>query len=69
MSQQAVITDRDRELAKKCLNCPVCKRARRKQRGIAFWFVKNVEGGICPACQAYERVYGRKPHEPNRKQA
>lgn len=68
MSQQAAITDRDRELAQKCVNCPVCTRARKKQRGFAFWFVKNVEGGVCPACKAYERVYGRKPHESLRKQ-
>ncbi len=57
------ITEKDRELAKKCVACPVCSRARKKQRGIAFWFVKNVEGGMCPACKAYEKVYGRKPHE------
>jgi len=61
--QQTQITDQDRALAEKCKNCPVCKRARNKQRGIAYWFVKNVEGDKCPACQAYERVYGRKPHE------
>lgn len=58
------ITDQDRELAKKCKNCPVCGRARKKQKGIAFWFVKNVEGGVCPACKAYEKVYGRKAHKP-----
>ncbi|HEX3049518.1 MAG TPA: hypothetical protein VHP83_02605 [Aggregatilineaceae bacterium] len=57
------ITEKDRELAKKCVACPVCTRARKKQRGIAFWFVKNVEGGVCPACKAYEKVYGRKPHQ------
>jgi hypothetical protein len=56
--------DRDRALAKTCLSCPVCKRARRKQRGFFFWFVKQLEGRLCPACQAYERVYGRKAHEP-----
>lgn len=57
------ITDKERQLAEQCKNCPVCKRARRKQRGIAFWFVKNIEGGFCPACQSYEKVYGRKAHE------
>ena len=64
MTQEAVITEEDRALALKCAQCPLCKRARTKQRGLAFWFVKNVEGGVCPACQAYERVYGRKAHEP-----
>jgi len=58
------ITEKDRKLAGQCMGCPICKRARRKQRGIAFWFVKHLEGGICPACKAYERVYGRKAHEP-----
>ncbi|MFZ0960982.1 MAG: hypothetical protein WAO35_08750 [Terriglobia bacterium] len=57
------ITDRDRARAQRCVECPVCTRARRKQRGLAFWLVKHVEGGVCPYCQAYEKVYGRKSHE------
>jgi hypothetical protein len=24
---------------------------------------KPVEGGLCPFCQVYEKVYGRKAHE------
>ncbi len=58
------ITERDRKLARRCVECPVCNRARRSQKGFAFWFVKNIEDGLCPFCQAYERVYGRKAHEP-----
>ena len=58
------ITEKDRERAQQCLQCPVCRRARKKQKGLAFWFVKHVEGGVCPACKAYEKVYGRKSHEP-----
>jgi hypothetical protein len=58
------ITDQDRERARKCLECPICRRARSKQRGLIYWFVKVVEGGVCPNCRAYERVYGRKAHEP-----
>ncbi len=58
------ITDRDRQMAKKCVECPVCSRARKNQEGLAFWFVKTIEGGLCPYCLAYERVYGRKAHEP-----
>ncbi|MGI6048228.1 MAG: hypothetical protein ACOYEG_09530 [Petrimonas sp.] len=58
------ISDKDREMAKKCLNCPVCNTARRKQRGLAYWFVKKIEGDKCPYCQAYEKVYGKKAHEP-----
>lgn len=58
------IADRDRFRAQRCVECPVCTHARKKQRGVAFWLVKNVEGGICPYCKAYEKVYGRKAHEP-----
>jgi hypothetical protein len=57
------ITEKDREMAKKCVECPVCSKARVKQRGFAFWFVKTIEGGMCPYCKAYEKVYGRKAHE------
>jgi hypothetical protein len=59
----AEITGKDRKLAQKCLNCTVCNKARREQKGLAYWFVKKIEGDICPACQAYELVYGRKAHE------
>jgi uncharacterized protein CbrC (UPF0167 family) len=58
------ITDRDCALAQRCVECPVCTRARRMQRGVAFWFVKQVEGSVCPFCQAYEKVHGLKSHEP-----
>ena len=54
----------DLALAKVCLNCPVCRQARRKQRGAAFWLTSKVESQLCPFCRAYERVYGRKSHEP-----
>jgi hypothetical protein len=30
---------------------------------LAYWFVKHIENGLCPYCQAYERVYGKKAHE------
>jgi hypothetical protein len=56
-------SQRDQTLAKVCLNCPVCQRARQRQRGAAFWLVKKVEGRVCPFCRAYERVFGRKAHE------
>ena len=58
------ITDRDRKLAEGCKTCSVCKHARKKQQGLAFWIVKNVEEGLCPKCKAYNKVYGRKAHEP-----
>jgi uncharacterized protein CbrC (UPF0167 family) len=58
------ITDTDHKLAKFCISCPVCRHARKKQQGAAFWFVKKIEGDLCPFCKAYERVYGRKAHQP-----
>lgn len=58
------ITDTDRKLAAMCASCPVCRRAREKQSGLAFWIVKHVEGGLCPACKAYEKVHGRPAHAP-----
>ena len=57
------VTDKDREMARRCVECPVCRRAREKQRGLSFLFVKQIEGWLCPYCKAYERVYGRKAHE------
>ena len=64
MTQADRITDKDRENAQKCLECTVCDRARKNQKGFAYWFVRLIEGGLCPACKAYEKVYGRKAHEP-----
>jgi hypothetical protein len=68
MEHQIIITDKDRALARICLKCTACTHARHRQKGLAFWFVKNVETGLCPFCQAYEKVYGRKAHEPLKKQ-
>ena len=53
----------DKALANVCLNCPVCKRARNRQRGAAFWLVRNIESRTCPFCRAYERVFSQKAHE------
>lgn len=47
-----------------CAECPVCSRARERQRGLAYWFVMIVERWFCPYCRAYERVYGRRAYEP-----
>ena len=59
----ATISEKDKQMAQRCVECPVCLRARKQQRGIAYWFVKHIEDGICPFCAAYERVYGKKAHE------
>lgn len=58
------ITDTERWMASVCAKCLVCRRARRRQAGFAFWIVRKVEGKVCPFCRAYERVYGRKSFEP-----
>ncbi len=59
----AEVRERDRKKAQVCVECVACKRARERQRGFWFWFVKLIEGGLCPYCKAYEKVYGRKAHE------
>ena len=53
----------DQALAAVCANCPACRHARKAQEGPIFSFVKKVEENVCPFCQAYERVYGRKSYE------
>jgi len=58
------ISERDGARARRCLECPLCRRARQEQKGLAFWLVKAVEADICPYCRAYARVYGRQAHEP-----
>jgi len=51
-------------LANVCGVCPVCVRARYRQRGWAYQFVKKVDRALCPFCRAYEKVHGRKSYEP-----
>lgn len=63
-SYQNKVTERDRKLANFCRTCPICTQARKQQKGLAFNFVKKIEGNLCPFCKAYERVYGRKAHQP-----
>ncbi len=58
------ITEKDRAMARVCVNCPVCRHARKKQKGPVYMFVRTIEGGLCPFCRAYEKVHGRKAHEP-----
>lgn len=57
-------TEKEKKAARICLDCPICRRARKKQKGLAYLFVKKVEHGMCPKCQAYEKVYGKKAYEP-----
>ncbi len=53
----------DKGLARVCVYCPLCRRARRRQGGLAYGIVSVVEGKVCPFCRAYERVYGKKARE------
>lgn len=55
----------DAALAHVCSQCPLCRAARRKQRGLAYQIVRRVESKLCPCCRAYARVHGRKAHEPH----
>ena len=56
----AAVSALDRALARVCVHCPLCRRARQKQAGVAFWLVKKVEASVCPFCRAYAKVYGQK---------
>ncbi len=67
--ENANVSDKDREMAQVCLSCPMCKNARKDQNGFMNACVKNFTEAMCPFCQAYERVYGRKAHEPVEQQA
>jgi hypothetical protein len=58
------VSNKDREMAQVCMSCPMCKNARKDQSGLMNSCVKIFTESICPFCQAYERVYGRKAHEP-----
>jgi hypothetical protein len=46
------ISDKDRKTAERCVEFPVCVGAWSKQKGFAFWFVRLVEGSLCPYCKA-----------------
>jgi hypothetical protein len=63
MRNEQITTKRDLALARVCLSCPVCRHARKHQKGLAFWLTSKVETQLCPFCRAYERVYGRKAHQ------
>ena len=62
MANQSTV--RERKMARACLHCAICRRARDRQQGAAYWLVRRVETRVCPYCRAYEKVYGRKAHEP-----
>lgn len=57
------IDDRLKAKAKMCLDCPICRRAREKQRGLAYMFVKLVDRKLCPSCKALEQITGKRAYE------
>lgn len=54
------ITTKMAELCKDA--CPVCKKGRENGKGFLYESIK-LERYICPACRAYEKVYGVKAYE------
>lgn len=62
--QNEDVTEKDKEMAQICLSCPCCKIALEEQEGLMYSCVKDYAEELCPFGQAYEKVYGRKPHEP-----
>ena len=53
-----MVTEKDKKMAERCLRCPVCRYARKKQKGLLFWLVEKIANKLCPFCKAYEKVYG-----------
>ena len=58
------VSQEDKRMAQKCVECPLCNYARRKQRGLVFRILLGLENSLCPYGVAYAKVYNRKPHEP-----
>jgi hypothetical protein len=58
-----MVAEKEKRKAQHCLSCLLCRYARKKQKGLLFWLVKKIQD-LCPFCIAYEKVYGRKAHEP-----
>jgi len=58
------ITSFDRFKANVCKRCKLCGRARNKQKGLSYFFVKNIESKTCPFCRAYKKVYGKPSYLP-----
>lgn len=55
MADHGALTRKMADLCKDA--CPVCVHARKKGGGLMHR-VLRVEAKVCPACRAYEKVYG-----------
>lgn len=64
METPPAFSDEDKRMAQKCIECPLCNYARRKQKGLVFKALLYIEAKRCPYGAAYAKVYKRKPHEP-----
>jgi len=58
------VTNNLKVKARRCLKCPICSRAREKQKGIAYFFTKHFDRKVCPNCKAFEKVTGQLAYEP-----
>ncbi|AQQ08651.1 hypothetical protein L21SP3_00440 [Sedimentisphaera cyanobacteriorum] len=56
------VTETDKKLAQHCVNCKICRYARKRQKGIIYSLIKIGEK-FCPFCRAYEKVYGKKAYD------
>jgi len=63
-----VTTDDLKAKATWCLKCPICSRAREKQKGIAYFFTKHIDRKVYPYCKAFEKVTGKLAYEPIRQE-
>ena len=57
-------SDQLKKRARKCLACPICSRARDRQKGLAYLFTKYIDRKLCPNCKALEQVTGQLAYEP-----
>ena len=64
MDTRPAFNDEDKRMAQKCVECPLCNYARRKQRGLVFRILLGLENRLCPYGVAYTKVFNRKPHDP-----
>lgn len=54
-----------KKMAKFCSDsCPICTRARKKEKGVFYNFVKlKLYRKTCPFCRSYEKVYAKPAYK------
>ena len=58
-----MITEKDRAMAQRCIECGLCQKMRVNPKGFVFRLINKIKGSLCPYCKAYEKVYGHKVRE------